>query len=65
MPPMVNVRDHVGRVWADDIVPALHDYISIPALSADFDPDWKASGHLDRAVDLLHRWCAARRIDGV
>lgn len=62
---MVNVHDHVGSVWADEIVPALHDYISIPALSADFDPDWKASGHLDRAVDLLHRWCAARRIDGM
>ena len=61
----MTLHDHIQRVWADDIVPALSDYISIPALSPDFDADWKASGHLDAAVDLIHRWCGARRINGL
>ena len=29
----------VGAVWSGDIVPTLHDYISIPALSPAFDAD--------------------------
>ena len=59
------IGQYVAAGWRDDIVPALHDYISIPAISADFDPDWKANGHIDRAVDLIHGWCGARRISGL
>jgi len=32
------ITDHVDRVWNDDILPALHDYIAIPNVSVLFDP---------------------------
>lgn len=51
-------------MW-DGIVPVLHDYIAIPALSQDFDPDWRANGHIARAVDLIADWCRERPIDGL
>ena len=54
---------HVDDVW-DTIVPALERYISIPNVSATFDPDWAAHGHMQRAVDLVRDWCASRAIDG-
>jgi acetylornithine deacetylase/succinyl-diaminopimelate desuccinylase-like protein len=59
------LQEHVDRVWNDEIVPALCDYIEIPNVSKAFDPDWEANGHVERAVDLVRRWCAARPIAGL
>ena len=51
--------------WDDEIIPALTDYIRIPAKSKAFDADWEAHGHLDAAVELIRAWCAARPIEGL
>ncbi|MGY6501352.1 MAG: M20/M25/M40 family metallo-hydrolase [Acidimicrobiales bacterium] len=56
---------HSDRVWDDEIVPALCDYIAIPAKSVAFDPDWEANGHIDAAVELIRSWCAARSVQGL
>ena len=63
-PPTLTFSDQV-RVWVDDIEPTLHDYIAIPCVSVSFDPDWRAHGHLDRAIELVRAWCAARDIAGL
>jgi acetylornithine deacetylase/succinyl-diaminopimelate desuccinylase-like protein len=57
-------RAHSAQVWSDEIVPALHDYIRIPNVSAAFDPEWAAHGHMAEAVELVRAWCAARDIAG-
>ena len=54
------IHEHVDKVWADDILPSLHDYIRIPCVSQAFDPDWKVHGHQDAATELIRAWCAAR-----
>ncbi len=54
---------HVEATW-DGIVPVLHEYISIPNVSAMFDPAWHEHGHMRRAVELVRDWCAARAIGG-
>ncbi|MDO8362378.1 MAG: M20/M25/M40 family metallo-hydrolase [Actinomycetota bacterium] len=59
------INEHITTVWADDIVPTLHDYIRIPCVSVAFDPEWKAHGHLDRAVELIRSWCAKRTVAGL
>ena len=56
---------HVDRVWTDEIVPALHEYIAIPNVSMLFDPLWAEHGHMARAVELIRAWCAARSIVGL
>src|SRR5499426_664745 len=53
------------ETWEAQIVPALSDYIRIPAKSPMFDPAWSEHGHLDRAVDLVRRWCERRKIEGL
>jgi acetylornithine deacetylase/succinyl-diaminopimelate desuccinylase-like protein len=63
MPLPTVAAQHVERTW-DAIVPVLHDYIAIPNVSKVFDPDWRAHGHMDRAVELIRGWSAARAIDG-
>ena len=56
---------HIERVWDDEIVPALFEYISIPNVSKAFDPQWDEHGHMRRAVELVRGWCAARTIAGL
>jgi acetylornithine deacetylase/succinyl-diaminopimelate desuccinylase-like protein len=55
----------VHRAWEGEVLPALTEYISIPAKSPLFDAQWREHGHLDRAVALVERWCRARPIDGL
>ena len=63
--PSDTLTGHVDRVWNDDILPALHDYIAIPNVSVMFDPQWREHGHMDRAVELIRAWCADRSIAGI
>ncbi|MFM2072321.1 MAG: hypothetical protein RLZZ623_2584 [Actinomycetota bacterium] len=61
----MSIAEHIDRVWDEDILPALHDYIAIPSVSVMFDPQWREHGHMDRAVALVHDWCAARNVAGL
>jgi len=54
---------HAERAWEATILPTLEEYIRIPAKSPMFDPEWRAHGHLDRAVALIETWCRKRPID--
>jgi acetylornithine deacetylase/succinyl-diaminopimelate desuccinylase-like protein len=62
---MTDMQAHIDQVWHDEIVPALHDYIRIPALSPAFDQQWAAHGHIDEAVELIRGWCATRNVAGL
>jgi acetylornithine deacetylase/succinyl-diaminopimelate desuccinylase-like protein len=46
----------IENLWDSDIVPTLVDYIRIPNKSPAFDSDWRAHGHMDRAVALYESW---------
>jgi acetylornithine deacetylase/succinyl-diaminopimelate desuccinylase-like protein len=58
-------RTYVQRVWDESIVPALTEYVRIPAKSPHFDAKWKEHGHIDRAVALLEDWSVKRAIEGL
>src|SRR5215213_3799570 len=58
-------KRHVAEVWDASIVPTLSRYIQIPNKSPAFDPEWKAHGHMDRAVELIARWCQDRKLPGM
>lgn len=46
----------VARLWDQEIVPQLVEYVAIPAKSPHFDPDWETTGHIDRAVEHMCAW---------
>jgi acetylornithine deacetylase/succinyl-diaminopimelate desuccinylase-like protein len=46
----------VAQQFEASIVPTLVEYIKIPNKSASFDPEWRAHGHMERAVQLLAGW---------
>lgn len=53
------------QVWDEQIVPALTDYIAIPAKSPMFDADWAQHGHIERVVRNAASWVEGRRIAGL
>src|SRR4051812_2845198 len=49
-----------GKIWDEEILPALERYIRIPNKSPAFEPEWVAKGHMDAALKLISDWCTAQ-----
>ncbi len=56
------VNRFISTRWQTDIIPQLQDYIRIPNKSPAYDSDWKANGHMNRAMDLIMKWCSRQPI---
>ena len=50
----------INRIWDDEIVPVLTDYIRIPNKSPAFDPDWEKRGAMEQAVAMFAAWAKAK-----
>jgi acetylornithine deacetylase/succinyl-diaminopimelate desuccinylase-like protein len=46
----------MDRIWDEDILPTLVEYIRIPNKSQMFDPEWEKHGHMMKAVALFEHW---------
>jgi acetylornithine deacetylase/succinyl-diaminopimelate desuccinylase-like protein len=56
---------YCGDSWDRSAIPALMEYIRIPNLSPDFDPDWQANDYMEQAMELFRAWCQSRNIPGL
>ncbi len=56
---------YANQRWDEALVPALTDYIGVPAKSPMFDADWQAHGHIDRVVRDAAAWVEGRRVAGL
>lgn len=54
-----------ARAWDERIVPALKDYIAVPAKSPMFDARWREHGHLERVVRDAAAWVESRPVAGL
>ena len=55
---------HAEGFWEDQALAILSAYVTEPALSPDFDPNWAETGSLGRAAEMLAEWAASRSIPG-
>jgi acetylornithine deacetylase/succinyl-diaminopimelate desuccinylase-like protein len=53
------------QAWDQRIVPALIDYIAVPAKSPMFDRDWQRHGLIERVVTDAARWVEGRKVPGL
>jgi acetylornithine deacetylase/succinyl-diaminopimelate desuccinylase-like protein len=53
------------RMWDDEIVPALTDYIAVPAKSPMFYADWAKNGFIDRVVRDAAAWVEQKKVPGL
>jgi len=54
-----------ARVWDEEIVPGLTDYIAIPAKSPMFDAAWQQHGLIDRVVRDAANWVESKKVAGL
>ena len=59
------LQSELNHAWDARIVPALTDYIAIPAKSPLFDADWAAHGLLDAVVRNTATWIEAQKVPGL
>jgi acetylornithine deacetylase/succinyl-diaminopimelate desuccinylase-like protein len=64
-PDPAALAQFTDRLWDDEIVPALHRYIEVPAKSPMFDPDWAANGYVDRVVRDAAGWVEGKKLNGL
>jgi len=55
----------IAAQWDADIVPQLTSYVRIPAKSPHFDPQWEASGHIERVIRLAETWVREQPVRGL
>ncbi len=60
-----SIHDVVSQLWEGEIEPQIRNYITIPALSPAFQPDWDEAGQIAAAVEQLSSWMGARPIEGL
>jgi hypothetical protein len=60
-----SVAAYADEAWDQRIVPALTDYIAVPAKSPMFDAQWAEHGLLERVVTDAARWVESRRVAGL
>jgi acetylornithine deacetylase/succinyl-diaminopimelate desuccinylase-like protein len=58
------IRNYVERLWERSILAELAEYVRIPNKSPAFDPDWRAHGHMERAVAHFAEWARQNAPDG-
>ncbi|MBL0090705.1 MAG: M20 family metallopeptidase [Ideonella sp.] len=61
----VTLATYADRRWDEAIVPALTEYIAVPAKSPMFDADWQRHGFIDRVVRDAAGWVEARKVPGL
>ena len=59
---MEALRAFVDEKWDHEIVPALTDYIAIPAKSPAFDADWVKNAYIERVVCDAAQWVEAQGV---
>jgi acetylornithine deacetylase/succinyl-diaminopimelate desuccinylase-like protein len=54
-----------ARTWDEEIVPAITNYIEIPAKSPMFDADWAKAGHIERVIRDAASWVESKKVAGL
>jgi acetylornithine deacetylase/succinyl-diaminopimelate desuccinylase-like protein len=60
-----SIGSSIRDAWDRSIVPTLERYIRIPNQSPLFDPEWKAHGYMNQAVELAREWVEQQQISGL
>ncbi len=62
---LARIAAHADEAWDQRIVPALTEYIAVPAKSPMFDALWAEHGLLDRVVRDAAAWVEGRKVAGL
>ncbi|OMJ83214.1 hypothetical protein SteCoe_15931 [Stentor coeruleus] len=55
--------EYVNQAVDQGIIPALSDYVKVPSLSTEFDPEWETNGLMLEAMNILIRYVDSLKIN--
>lgn len=58
-------QEFIEKVFTESALPSLMEYIKIPNLSRNFDPDWNKNGLLEKAAEHVKSWVEQLKIEGL
>lgn len=68
LPPALDaeaLQAFVNEKWDREIIPALTNYIAIPAKSPMFDADWAENAYIERVVHDAAQWVEAQKVSNL
>ncbi|MCK4870034.1 MAG: M20/M25/M40 family metallo-hydrolase [Gammaproteobacteria bacterium] len=58
------IASSVEKLWVEQVLPGLSEFIKIPAVSPAYDDEWEANGYLRQAGEQMAAWVTEQKIDG-
>mmetsp|Transcript_21374 Transcript_21374/g.24838 ORF Transcript_21374/g.24838 Transcript_21374/m.24838 type:complete len:483 (+) Transcript_21374:30-1478(+) len=58
------IKKYTEEQFDKSILPALQDYIRIPNLSRNYDPEWSTNGKLEECAEFLLEWAKKQNLKG-
>ncbi|MGH9461259.1 MAG: M20/M25/M40 family metallo-hydrolase [Vicinamibacteria bacterium] len=58
------IESFVNGFWDGEILPTIQEYIRVPNVSAQFDPQWEKNGHMEKALQLAKNWVERHKPEG-
>lgn len=62
---LAKIVEYVEKHTECGIIPALVEFIKVPNLSTDFDPEWETNGHMQTAMNILIDYVNSLEIQGL
>lgn len=56
------LRTFINKTWDEAVMPQLMEYVTIPALSPAFNPNWETTPHLADTLELARRFCLSMNL---
>ncbi len=58
-------QQFISKLFDESVVPSLSDFVKIPNLSRNFDPEWATNGRLEEAAEHVRKWVLGLGIEGI
>lgn len=58
-----SLKTFIEKTWDTSVIPSLKRYITIPAVSPAFNPDWNTTSHLLDTLELAQSWCKSMALE--
>lgn len=59
------VIEYVEGHTEKGIIPALIEFVKVPSLSTDYDPEWETNGHMEAAMNIMLKYVDSLQIQGL
>ncbi len=58
-----SLRAFIEKTWERSVMPSLIEYVTIPAVSPAFHPEWENSAYLLQTLELAKKFCDTMKLD--